>query len=61
MNAIAAFFNDLANFIEPIVCGVIRFERTPCDKARANNRKDGGIKQYLIAVIKWTINEDVPV
>jgi len=61
VNTIAAFLNDLANLVEPIVGGIVGFECTSRYEARPNNGKDDGIEIATVLIVKRAVDEDVAV
>jgi len=61
MNAVTAFFDDLADFLEAIVRVVICFKRATRHKSGANDRKNNGVEEKLIAIVEGTVDEHIAV
>jgi hypothetical protein len=51
MDAVAAFPNDLADFVEAIIRRIICFKRAPWCKPGANDRENGSVEERLIAIV----------
>jgi hypothetical protein len=58
MHAIAAFSDDLANFVETIVRCVIRFERTTRYKAGANDGRKWRRQRELYIVVERAVDKN---